>query len=165
VVRLREQFDFPGMKILQFAFGGAQDSGFLPHTYAGSNWVVYTGTHDNETTRGWYENASQEEQDFVRRYLGRDGSDMAWDLVRLATMSVADTAVIPLQDLMNLGNEARMNLPSTESGNWQWRYTAEMLTAGMAAGLGEFAELYGRIPGAEEAHLAPDVEAEEADGS
>ena len=164
VVKLREQFDFPGMKILQFAFGGAQDSGFLPHNYAGSNWVVYTGTHDNETTRGWYENASQEEQDFIRRYLARDGSDIAWDLVRLAYMSVADTAVIPMQDLMNLGNEARTNLPSTESGNWQWRYTAEMLTDGMAAGLGEFAELYGRAPGAEEALLLPDVGAEDAAG-
>jgi 4-alpha-glucanotransferase len=157
VVELRERFDFPGMKILQFAFGGAQDSGFLPHNYVGSNWVVYTGTHDNETTRGWYENASGEERDYVRRYLARDGSDIAWDLIRLGYMSVADTVVIPMQDLMNLGNEARMNFPSTESGNWQWRYTAEMLTDGIAGGLREFAELYGRAPRAQDEASPPDI--------
>jgi 4-alpha-glucanotransferase len=165
VVQLRERFDFPGMKILQFAFGGAQDSGFLPHNYAGSNWMVYTGTHDNETTRGWYENASEKERDYVRRYLGRDGSDIAWDLIRLGYMSVADTVVIPMQDLMNLGNEARMNFPSTESGNWQWRYTAGMLTEGVARGLREFAELYGRAPRTEGTTLPPSNLAEEADVS
>jgi 4-alpha-glucanotransferase len=165
VVQLRQRFDFPGMKILQFAFGGAQDSGFLPHNYAGSNWVVYTGTHDNETTRGWYENASEKERDYVRRYLARDGSDIAWDLIRLGYMSVADMVVIPMQDLMNLGNEARMNFPSTESGNWQWRYTTEMLTEGIAEGLCEFAELYGRAPRAEEEALPTDDSTAAAGGS
>jgi 4-alpha-glucanotransferase len=160
VVELREQFDFPGMKILQFAFGGAQDSAFLPHNYEGSNWVVYTGTHDNETTRGWYQNAGEDERDYVRRYLGRDGSDIAWDLIRLAYASVADTVVIPMQDLMNLGNKARMNFPSKESGNWQWRYTANMLADGIAGGLREFAELYGRAPGSDKPESIPDVAAE-----
>jgi 4-alpha-glucanotransferase len=165
VVELREQFDFPGMKILQFAFGGAQDSAFLPHNYEGSNWVVYTGTHDNETTRGWYQNADEDERDYVRRYLARDGADIAWDLIRLAYASVADTVVIPMQDLMNLGNKARMNFPSKESGNWQWRYTANMLADGIAGGLREFAELYGRAPGSDKPESIPDVTAEPTGGS
>jgi len=146
VRQLRDQFGFPGMKILQFAFGGEQNSDFLPHNFETPNCVVYTGTHDNETTRGWYENADPQEQDHVRRYMARDGRDIAWDLIRMAHASVADTAVVPLQDLMNLGNEARMNFPSTASGNWQWRYTADMLTDGIARGLAELTELFGRAP-------------------
>ncbi len=142
---LRDQFDFPGMKILQFAFGGEKNNDFLPHTFA-HNCVVYTGTHDNETTVGWYQNASEEERDHVRRYLARDGQDIAWDMIRLAYASVADTAIATMQDLMTLGNEARMNFPSKAGGNWQWRYTREMLTAGIAQGLREMTELYGRAP-------------------
>jgi 4-alpha-glucanotransferase len=146
VERLRDRFGFPGMKILQFAFGGEQNSRFLPHNYETPNCAVYTGTHDNETTAGWYENANEKERDFVRRYLAREGTDMAWDMIRLAYSSVADTAVIPMQDLMSLGNEARMNYPSKASGNWQWRYTDDMLAKGLEVGLSEFAELYGRAP-------------------
>jgi 4-alpha-glucanotransferase len=134
------------MKILQFAFGGAQENHFLPHNYDTPNCVVYTGTHDNETTRGWYENATDEEKDRVRRYLAVDGHDAAWDLIRLAFMSVADTAVIPLQDIMNLGNEARMNFPGKASGNWGWRYQPHQLTQRLAHRLRDLTEIYSREP-------------------
>ncbi|MEN8098747.1 MAG: 4-alpha-glucanotransferase, partial [Chloroflexota bacterium] len=143
VVALRERFDFPGMKVLQFAFGGECNNDFLPHSFE-PNSVVYTGTHDNETIRGWYESASPAEQDHVRRYVSSDGSDIAWDMIRIAFSSVSDMAVVPLQDVMNLGNEARMNFPSKASGNWQWRYTDSMLTDAAALGLNQLANLYGR---------------------
>lgn len=145
VKALRDGFDFPGMKILQFAFGGEQESDFLPHNYESSNCVVYTGTHDNETTIGWYQNASELERDYVRRYLARDGHDIGWDLIRLAYGSIADVAVATLQDLMGLGNEARMNYPSKPSGNWQWRYSADMLTGRIAGRLYEMTKVYGRL--------------------
>lgn len=143
VEALRDRFDYPGMKVLQFAFSGERNSNFLPHNFE-RNCVVYTGTHDNETTRGWYQNASNAEQDHVRRYLARSGNDIAWDMVRLAFASVADMAVVPLQDLLDLGNEARMNYPSTESGNWQWRFTENMLSEVIERRLREMSELYGR---------------------
>jgi len=148
VEALRKQFDLPGMKILQFAFGGDKKSDFLPHTFS-KNCVVYTGTHDNETTVGWYRNASPAEQDHARRYMGVPGHDIAWDMARLAYLSVADTAVIPLQDLMSLGNEARMNFPGKASGNWQWRFLPEMLTDQISRRLEELVVLYGREPLAE----------------
>ncbi len=166
---LRDTFDFPGMKILQFAFGGAQDSDFLPFTYP-KNCVVYTGTHDNETTLGWYRNAAPQEQDHVRRYLSVSGQNIVWDLIRLAHASVADMAVIPMQDLLNLDNSARMNYPGQTSGWWRWRYTKEMYRTrfpDVANGLAQYAVLYGRLPPpAEEADetesaasLAQDAEA------
>ncbi len=145
VERLRDRFAFPGMKILQFAFGGERNSNFLPHNY-GRNCFVYTGTHDNETTLGWYRNANNDEQDHVRRYVARDGSEIAWDMIRLAYASVADSAVVPLQDLMNLGNEARMNFPGKTGGWWTWRYTPEMLTGQIADRLRELTILFGRVP-------------------
>ena len=144
VRKLRDRLKFPGMKILQFAFGGEQNSDFLPHNFSTPNCVVYSGTHDNETTAGWYRNASEEERDHVRRYLARDGRDIAWDMIRLAYATVADTAIATVQDLMNLDNTARMNYPSKPNGNWQWRYTRGMLTDGIAVGLRELTELYGR---------------------
>jgi len=157
VEALRDRFNFPGMKILQFAFGGERNSSFLPHTY-NKNAVVYTGTHDNETTLGWYLNATEGERDHVRRYSASSGRDIVWDMIRLAYASVADLAIIPMQDLFVLGNEARMNYPGKEGGWWQWRYTREMFSArapGIALGLGELAYLYGRAPEQE----APLVEA------
>jgi 4-alpha-glucanotransferase len=161
VEALRDAFHFPGMKILQFAFGGEVNSAFLPHNFS-RNSVVYTGTHDNETTWGWYRNASPAEQHFVRRYLARSGDDIVWDLIRLAHSTVSVMAVIPMQDLMDLGNEARMNFPGRLGGNWQWRYTAPMLTDVMAARLAELTLLYGRVP--TETEPAPDysIEVEEA---
>jgi len=145
---LRDRFAFPGMRILQFAFGGERNSSFLPYNYI-KNTVVYTGTHDNETTLGWYLNATEDERDHVRRYTVSSGRDIVWDLIRLAYASVADIAVIPMQDVFVLGNEARMNFPGKEGGWWRWRYTREMFSArasGIALGLAELAHLYGRAP-------------------
>lgn len=119
VVELRDGFSLPGMKILQFAFSGP-DNPFLPHSFPQS-CVVYTGTHDNDTAKGWYASAPENEKDFARRYLELDGSDFAWDLIRAAWSSVAVFALAPLQDFLNLGTEARMNYPSRLGGNWEWR--------------------------------------------
>ena len=145
VEALRDQFDFPGMKVLHFAFGGEQNNNFLPHNFT-QNCVVYTGTHDNETTVGWYHNASDWERDHVRRYMAVNGHDVAWDLMRLAFASVADMAVVPMQDLMGLGNEARMNFPGKVGGYWRWRFRADLLTEHIVYRLRELTELYGRYP-------------------
>lgn len=144
VLALRDRFDLPGLKILQFAFGAEPDAGFLPHHYP-RNCVVYTGTHDNDTTVGWYtESATDAERDFCRRYLGVDGHDIAWDLIRVAWASVANMALAPLQDMLSLGAEARMNLPGTASGNWRWRFSAGVLDDGLRYRLRELTELYSR---------------------
>lgn len=141
---LRDGFNLPGMKVLQFAFSSDATDPFMPHNFV-RNCVVYTGTHDNDTTRGWYENSSTEkERDLARRYLGRDGSDIAWDLIRTAFASVANTAVAPLQDALDLGTEARMNLPGRPSGNWGWRFLPGQLTPQIRDRLKELTWLYGR---------------------
>lgn len=145
VEELRDRFGFPGMKVLQFAFDGKSDNPYLPHNY-GQNYVVYTGTHDNDTTTGWYEKEDKKIRDQIRRYLGRSGQDIAWDMIRCAFASVANTAIIPLQDTMNLGSAARMNMPSQGGGNWQWRFTKEMLRAEIIERLRELSELYDRCP-------------------
>jgi 4-alpha-glucanotransferase len=150
------------MKILQFAFGGERNSSFLPHNF-GRNCVVYTGTHDNETTVGWYRNSTSDEKDHVRRYVARDGTDIAWDLIRVAYASVADSAVVPLQDLMALGNEARMNFPGKTGGWWRWRYTPEMLTETIADRLRELTQLFSRLPGEQDDR--PDNEALEIESA
>lgn len=159
VEELRDRFDFPGMRILQFAFGGERNSSFLPYNYD-KNTVVYTGTHDNETTLGWYLNATEDERDHVRRYLVSSGRDIVWDLIRLAYASTANMAIIPMQDLFVLGNEARMNYPGREGGWWRWRYTREMFSArasGIAMGLAELAHLYGRVPEELVAPVSPNM--------
>jgi len=143
VEKLRDRFGFPGMKVLQFAFDQDADNEYLPHNYL-PNCVVYTGTHDNDTTLGWYLRESEAVRDQVRRYMGRDGQDIVWDLIRLAFSSPADTAVIPLQDVMILGSAARMNVPSRGGGNWQWRFTKDMITEEIIGRLREFSRLYGR---------------------
>ena len=141
---LRDSFGLPGLKILQFAFGAEPHDSFLPHNYT-SNFVVFSGTHDNDTTVGWYTgSASEAERDFFRRYLSVDGSDIAWDLIRAGWASVACMALAPLQDILSLGTEARMNLPGTASGNWRWRYEDGMLTPGLQQRLCEITEMYGR---------------------
>jgi 4-alpha-glucanotransferase len=142
---LRDSFGLPGMRILQFAFGGATENRFLPHNYE-RNTVVYTGTHDNDTTWGWYNSINETERDLLRRYLGRDCKDVTWDLIRLAWMSVADLAMTTLQDVLNLGSEARMNFPGKESGNWGWRFRWDMKTEGASARLAELTTLYAREP-------------------
>jgi 4-alpha-glucanotransferase len=143
VEQLRLAFGLPGMAILQFAFGSGSTNKYLPHNFVPLS-AVYTGTHDNDTTRGWYSNTSEKERDHVRRYLGRDCSDVAWDLIRLAWQSVADFAITPLQDLMNLGSEARMNSPGNPIGNWCWRFAENALTSAIFNGLEELTVVYGR---------------------
>lgn len=143
VVALREGTGFPGMKILQFGFEGDSGNAFLPHNYD-TDCVVYTGSHDNETTVGWYQNGSDQERDHVRRYLGRDGSDIAWDLIRLGHQSVAIMSVIPLQDLFSLDNRARMNFPGKVGGYWSWRYAEGMLNGMIEARLRDLTVMYNR---------------------
>ena len=140
---LREHCGFPGMKVLQFAFGGGVESRFLPHNYE-HNAVVYTGTHDNDTTKGFYEKATDYEQDFMRKYMAVDGSDISWDLIRLAMMSVGTLSVYPLQDILSLSSHARMNLPGALGGNWEWRLVKDQLSGFEIARLGELTEIYGR---------------------
>jgi len=140
VVELRDGFHLPGMKILQFGFTGP-DNPFLPHNYV-SNCVAYTGTHDNDTALGWFETAPEVERKFALRYLHRDGSDFAWDLIRSVWSSVAVYAVTPLQDALSLGTEARMNYPSRLGGNWEWRMNDGDLSRELAGKLREINELY-----------------------
>jgi len=148
VVALREEFAFPGMKVLQFAFASDATNPFLPHNYDTPNCVVYTGTHDNDTAVGWFRSSSDPmEREYALRYLGRDdGDQVAWDLIRLAHASVADVAVVPLQDVLGLGSEARMNYPSRPSGNWTWRYEGGVLTDELSRRLLRLAQVYGRAP-------------------
>jgi 4-alpha-glucanotransferase len=143
VTELRDRFELPGMKILQFAFTGSPENEFLPHTYP-RRCVVYTGTHDNDTSEGWYENAPELERDRCRRYLGVDGHDIAWDLIRAGWASPADLAMAPLQDVLSLGSASRMNLPGRPDGNWTWRFLPDQLNAEHAARLQEINSLYGR---------------------
>ena len=152
---LRERFGFPGMRVLQFAFGNdPKADDYRPHNYP-RNCVVYTGTHDNNTTIGWFREEvlgdttqSREIREAERRlalkYMGSDGKEFNWDFIRLALMSVADTAIIPLQDVLGLGAEARMNRPATANGNWTWRFTRDMLTGEIKARLRDLTTIYGR---------------------
>jgi 4-alpha-glucanotransferase len=146
VVALREQFGLPGMRILQFAFSGP-DNPFLPHSYP-QNCVVYTGTHDNNTTRGWYESAPENEKDFARRYLGSLESlipdAFTENLIRTVWASVAVFALAPLQDFLNLGTGARMNFPSRLGGNWEWRMAEDSLNGELQEKIRELNWLYQR---------------------
>lgn len=143
VEALRDAFGLPGMRVLQFAFGGSFDNPFLPHRYC-RNAVVYTGTHDNDTTAGWYASLSKDEQARVRRYAACDGSHIAWDLMRIAWSSVARIAIAPLQDVLALDSEARMNTPGKPTGNWRWRVTPQMLRNDLLDWLRELTETYDR---------------------
>lgn len=140
---LRTFAGLPGMRVLQFAFGGDKNNAYLPHTFD-KNTVVYTGTHDNNTTKGWYETATEAEKDHYRRYLNVDGSNAAWDFIRLAFSSPADIAIVPLQDVMALGAEHRMNIPGTASGNWGFTFSFDWLQDGFLEGLRYTAALFGR---------------------
>ncbi len=147
VEELRDKFEFPGMKILHFAFDSGGDNPYLPYNYNSANWVVYTGTHDNNTTVGWFNNRSSEEQERVHRFLGGTwGNGIHWDLIRLAMSSVAYMAILPLQDILGLGEEAIMNQPGIAEGNWSWRYQSGMLTSEISDRLREVTEIYGRTP-------------------
>lgn len=141
---LRDANAFPGMKVLQFAFAGGPHDPYLPHSYP-RNAVVYTGTHDNDTTRGWYRTAPEDERDHVRRYLATSSEDVTWSMIRAANASVAALCIVPLQDALDLGSEARMNVPGRAEGNWSWRFTWEQVPAWLAPELRAIAELYGRL--------------------
>ena len=147
VLKLVKKTGYPGMKVLQFAFDSKEESVYLPHNYT-QNCVVYTGTHDNDTTVSWYASLKRREKTFVRRYLHcRNGRDVPWAMIRAALSSVADMAVIPMQDYLGLDGEARMNLPSTLGGNWTWRMRADACTQELAAEIRALAKLYGRLQG------------------
>ncbi len=143
---LQETYGYPGMKVLQFSFGSGATDPFLPHNYNSPNWVVYTGTHDNDTVLGWYQETSSEtERDYARKYLSTDASDLAWDLIRLAWASTASTAMTTTQDLLKLGHYARMNTPSTIGPpNWCWRLLPGMLTEEVADQILTLTAIYGR---------------------
>lgn len=143
VEALRGANSLPGMKVLQFAFAGGANDPYLPHNYPRA-CVVYTGTHDNDTTVGWYEALPAKERDHVRRYLGRGDENITWELCRLALASVADTAILPLQDVLNLSSAARMNTPGVAGGNWEWRFRWEDVPYWVAPNLAELTVLYGR---------------------
>ncbi len=143
VEALRQQFALPGMRILQFAFGGGAGNKFLPHHHT-HDAVVYTGTHDNDTTLGWWDSATEAERGHARDYLGVDGHDIHWDLLRAACASVADTAIHPLQDVLGLGTQARMNFPGKCEGYWEWRFSWDQVRPEHAQRLAHLCQLYGR---------------------
>ena len=143
VHELRRATGLPGMRILQFGFG-APDSPHLPHRFD-RHTVVYTGTHDNDTARGWFEGAADAERELARTYLGDDCRDFAWALIRAAYTSVANTAIVPLQDILGLGGEGRMNTPGDAQHNWAWRVEAGALTREHAERLRRLAEISGRL--------------------
>jgi 4-alpha-glucanotransferase len=144
VEALRDAFGLPGMKILEFAFGGPSNA-YLPHNHVG-NCVVYTGTHDNDTARGWFDTAPEEERIYACRYLQTDEAGFTGALVRAAFASVARIAIVPVPDLLGLGAEARMNTPGAPSGNWTWRLLPGQIPPEMAIWLAELATTYGRTP-------------------
>jgi len=152
---LRDRWGFPGMRVLQFAFGDDSPAHpFKPYNFV-RNTVVYTGTHDNDTTVGWFSNTGpaegvlNEEQIRIERknalkYLNSNAKEIHWDFIRLAVASVADTAIFPLQDALGLGSEARMNRPATTENNWRWRFEEGQLSAKLAHRLREISKTYGR---------------------
>lgn len=148
VIELRDTLNLPGMKILQFAFQTTPHDPFLPHNYP-RNCVAYTGTHDNDTSVGWYHSAPAKEQDLCRRYLGRSGDDIAWDMIRAVWASAALFTLAPMQDFLSLGTEARMNLPGRPGGNWTWRVQTDDLTPKLTARIRENNFLYSRLLGDE----------------
>lgn len=155
VETLRQQFGFPGMSILQFAFGNdPQGPSFRPHNYS-HQLVAYTGVHDNDTTVGWWTSSGsgdstrtaediREEREFARSYLGFKNEPVNWVFIRAVMASVAGVVIVPLQDVLGLGNEARMNLPGTATGNWKWRYQTSALTEEISDRLKKLVVLYGR---------------------
>ena len=147
VLEMVKETGFPGMKVLHFAFGEDENNGYLPHRY-GRNCIVYTGTHDNETTKGWLEGLDEKTLAFVRAYTAcedRPVDECVWAVIRAAISSVADLAVIPMQDYLCLGNEARMNTPSTLGNNWKWRMKKDDITPGLLKKIRAMSKLYGRV--------------------
>ncbi len=144
VEAMRRQFAFPGMKILQFAFEGGPSNPYLPHNHE-LDCVVYTGTHDNDTTAGWFSGLADEQKQYVIEYLGSTGNNMPWPMIRAALMSVSCLSVLPLQDVLGLGSEHRMNIPGRSGNNWQWRFQWDQIPENLDRDLRHLVELYGRI--------------------
>jgi 4-alpha-glucanotransferase len=155
VYALRDRFGFPGIKVLQFAFGNdPQADTFLPHNYS-RRAVVFTGTHDNDTTAGWFRDQgggwstrspaeAQAERERALLYLGTEGHEIHWDMIRAVLGSVADVAIVPMQDILGLGSEARMNRPGKDNGNWGWRFEAPALSPEIEERLTTLTRIYGR---------------------
>jgi 4-alpha-glucanotransferase len=143
VEALRDRYRFPGMKILQFAFDSDAANPYLPHNHV-RNSVVYTGTHDNDTTLGWHDGLTTLQRDRIAQYLGTDGSDPLADMIRTVLMSVAATAILPFQDLLGLPGSARMNVPGTAFGNWEWRFSWDMVPGELVSRMGQLLDRYGR---------------------
>ena len=146
VEALRDRFGLPGMKILQFAFDSGADNAYLPHNYCRSS-VVYTGTHDNDTTRGWFNGLNERQQGRVCSYLSCSPQEVVWEMIRAALSSVARQAIIPMQDLLELDSSARMNTPGLAEGNWTWRMPEKGLRKGVAGRLAELTSRYNRGDG------------------
>ena len=145
VIKLVKKTGYPGMKILQFAFDSREESDYLPHNYT-ANSIVYTGTHDNDTTVGWYDTLNRKDKAFAKKYLNiRSNKDVHWAFIRAALASVSDTCIIPMQDYLGLGTEARINMPSTLGTNWKWRMLPGQFTEELAEQMKDMARLYGRV--------------------
>lgn len=148
VLKMLADSGFPGMKVLQFAFAPNAESSYLPHNYS-KNCVVYTGTHDNDTTRSWYHSESKATRDFAKEYMNvqrMDEDDLAWDFIRVAMGSVADLCITPMQDFLNLDGEARINMPSTLGGNWAWRMKKGQFDKETVKQMARMTKIYGRLP-------------------
>src|SRR5262249_39917113 len=142
---LRERLEIPGMAVLQFGFGDAGAHIYLPHRMT-PNRVIYTGTHDNDTTLGWWQSCAPHERRYAEAYLGVGDHEINWSLIRAAQGSVASFSVVPLQDVLGLGSEGRMNTPSEPEGNWEWRFAPGALTSEIASRLALLAEVTDRLP-------------------
>jgi 4-alpha-glucanotransferase len=149
VHKLLKDSGFPGMKVIQFAFDSREDSDYLPHNYP-TNCVVYTGTHDNDTVMGWMKTAPKQSVKFAKEYLNLTQEEgYNWGMMRAAWSSVADLAIVPMQDIIGLGSEARINIPSTLGNNWKWRATEDQINNALAKKVYKYVKMYGRVPAAE----------------
>ena len=145
VVELREKFNLPGMRILQFAFGEDENHYFLPHNYV-PNSVAYTGTHDNDTSIGWWDTASPEVKSFALKYLGSDGRHIQWDMIKAVSGSKANTVIFPMQDVLELSGAHRMNFPGQHGDNWEWRFSWEQVRPEITLLMAEISENNNRMP-------------------
>jgi 4-alpha-glucanotransferase len=144
VIKLVKKTGYPGMKILQFAFDSREESDYLPHNYT-RNCIVYTGTHDNDTTRSWFDHLPRDDKKFAKEYLGiKTAKDAVWATIRASFASVSDTVIIPMQDYLELPGYARINTPSTLGGNWVWRMKKDALSQELCNKMHDFARIYRR---------------------
>jgi len=149
ITQMRQSLGYPGMKVLQFAFESDATNPYLPHNYKQTNTVIYTGTHDNNTTLGWFlsDKLPESARNHVRQYINSTNDEhICWDFIRLAQSSIADLAIIPLQDILGFGEDCRMNTPGTGDGNWRWRCAAYFLSEATAQRLNNITSFYNRLP-------------------